>query len=41
MNFKIYVDSTFADGIISEAETKDIARYIDIVNNEKASSLAT
>lgn len=40
-NFKYYVDNTFADGIISEAETKDIARYIDIVNNEKASSLAT
>lgn len=40
-DFKYYVDNTFADGIISEAETKDIARYIDIVNNEKASSLAT
>ncbi len=40
-DFKSYVDGAFSDGIISEAETKGIARYANIVNNERASALAT
>ena len=41
-DFKEYVlGDAFADGIVSEAETKSIRQYINIVNNEKESALAT
>lgn len=40
-DFKVYVDGAFSDGVISEAETKSIAQYVNIVNNEKASASAT
>ena len=36
-----YVDGAFADGIISEAEAKAIEKYINSVNNAKASVEAT
>ena len=36
-----YVDGAFADGIISEAETKAIEKYINTVKNTKASVEAT
>ena len=36
-----YVDGAFADGIISEAEAKAIEKYINTVNNTKASVEAT
>lgn len=41
-DFKEYVlGDAFADGIVSEAETKSIRQYINIVNNEKESALGT
>lgn len=40
-DFKFYVDGAFSDGIISEAETKSISQYINIVNNERESADAT
>lgn len=36
-----YIDGAFADGIISEAEAKAIEKYINSVNNAKASVEAT
>lgn len=33
-----YVDGAFADGIITEAEAKNLEKYINIVNSEKASA---
>ena len=36
-----YVDGAFADGIISEAETKAIEKYINTVKNTYASVEAT
>lgn len=35
-----YVDGAFSDGIISESESKAIATYINVVNNEKKSAEA-
>jgi len=35
-----YVDGAFSDGIISEAEAKAIATYINVVDNEKKSAEA-
>lgn len=40
-DFKLYVDGAFSDGIISEAETKSISQYVNIVNNERESADAT
>ena len=39
--FTEYVNGAFSDGIITEAEAKAIATYINIVNNEKKSAEAT
>lgn len=36
-----YVNGAFSDGIITEAEAKAIATYINVVNNEKKSAEAT
>lgn len=39
--FTEYVNGAFSDGIITEAEAKAIATYINVVNNEKKSAEAT
>lgn len=40
-DFTEYVNGAFSDGIITEAEAKAIATYINIVNNEKKSAEST
>ena len=39
-NLNNYINGAFSDGIISETESKAIAAYINIVNNEKESAEA-